>query len=245
MEIFPAIDLRGGSVVRLRYGDPGQQTIFDNDPEAVARRWAAAGARWLHVVNLDGALEEPGSGAALNLAALAQIIRVGPRVQFGGGLRSLAAMVKVLELGVTRIVLATAALQQPALLQQAIEVFGAAKIVVGLDARNGRVQIRGWQEDSGLDVIAAGRLIRAAGITTALHTDIGRDGDLTGVNATASSQLAQATGLQVIASGGVATIEDVRRLRGLPGIAGVIIGRALYEKQVDLEQVLAEVAGGK
>jgi phosphoribosylformimino-5-aminoimidazole carboxamide ribotide isomerase len=238
MEIFPAIDLRGGAVVRLRYGDPGQQTTFAVDPVAVARRWAEAGTRWLHVVNLDGALEEGGGGAALNLAALADIAQVGPQVQFGGGLRSLADLVKVFELGITRGVLGTAALQDPTLLHQAIEQFGADRIVVGLDARNGRVQIRGWQADSGLDVTTAGRQMRAAGITTVLHTDIGRDGDLTGVNGSASSQLAQATGLHVIASGGVANIQDIHHLRTLPGISGVIIGRALYEGHIRLEEVL-------
>ena len=238
MVIFPAIDLRQGQVVRLRHGDPNQQTVFSHQPREVAHQWASEGAEWLHVVNLDGALE--GAAAAqTNLNALAEITAVGLRVQFGGGLRSLADIEKALELGVTRVVLGTMAIEQPDILQTALSQFGPERIVVGLDARDGRVAIRGWQEDSGLDVTAVGRQIREMGLTTALHTDIGRDGDLRGVNGPASSALAQATGLSVIASGGVASLEDVRALLPLPGICGVIVGRALYEGTVSLPELLA------
>jgi phosphoribosylformimino-5-aminoimidazole carboxamide ribotide isomerase len=238
VEIYPAIDLRAGSVVRLRHGDPAQQTTFNHDPTAVAHRWAAAGARWLHVVNLDGALEE--TAATTNLTTLAAITQVGPKVQFGGGLRSLADIERALDLGVSRIVLGTIAVTDPDLLHQAIQHFGPDKIAVGLDARDGRIQIRGWQTDSGLDLIQLGRQVRAARVTTVIHTDIARDGDLTGVNGRAASQLAQATGLHVIASGGVAGPADLRHLRTLPGITGVIIGRALYEGKINLEEVLRE-----
>lgn len=239
MEIYPAIDLRQGQVVRLRHGDPQQQTTYGGDPLTVARQWAAAGARWLHMVNLDGALAGNAALAQANLAVLAEVTWVGPQVQFGGGLRCPADVTRAFELGASRVVLGTMAIEEPQTLQWALKQFGAERILVGLDARNGRVAIRGWQVDSGLEVIAVGRKLRAAGVTTILHTDIGRDGDLSGVNAVASSQLAQATGLQVIASGGVAGLDDVRRLGDLPGIHGVIIGRALYEGRISLRQAMA------
>jgi phosphoribosylformimino-5-aminoimidazole carboxamide ribotide isomerase len=241
MEIYPAIDLRRGEVVRLRHGDPRQQTTFAADPVAVARRWAAAGARWLHVVNLDGALGDEDAAVEANLAAVAALAGVGPRLQFGGGLRSLAGVAHAFELGVARVVLGTMAVTEPHTLAVALAQFGPERIVVGLDARDGRVAIHGWQTDSGLDVVTLGRQLRAAGVLRVLHTDIGRDGDLSGVNGAASSELAQATGLAVIASGGVAGPDDVRRLRALPGIEGVIIGRALYEGKIDLAEVLEEV----
>lgn len=237
--IFPAIDLRQGRVVRLRHGDPKQQTVFSQKPRDVAEQWTREGAEWLHVVNLDGALDGPATAAQTNLKALAEITAVGPPVQFGGGLRSLADVARALALGVTRVVLGTMAIEQPHLLRQAIAQFGAERIVVGLDARDGRVAIRGWQKDSALEVTAAGRQVREMGITTVLHTDIGRDGDLRGVNGPASSALAQATGLQVIASGGVASLADVRALLPLPGICGVIVGRALYEGRVTVGELLA------
>jgi phosphoribosylformimino-5-aminoimidazole carboxamide ribotide isomerase len=239
MDIFPAIDLRQGRVVRLRHGDPNQQTVFSDDPTAVARQWANDGAKWLHVVNLDGALDGVATAVQANLNALAEIVAVGPPVQFGGGLRSLTDIEKALELGVTRVVLGTMAIERPDILQTALAQFGPERIVVGLDARDGRVAIRGWQEESGLEVTAVGQQMREMGLTTALHTDIGRDGDLRGVNGPASSDLAQAAGLQVIASGGVANLADVRALLPLPGICGVIVGRALYEGRVTVGELLA------
>jgi phosphoribosylformimino-5-aminoimidazole carboxamide ribotide isomerase len=238
MDIFPAIDLRQGRVVRLRHGDPNQQTVFSDDPTAVARQWAGAGTKWLHVVNLDGAFEET-TAAQANLDALRQITAVGPQVQFGGGLRSLADVARALELGVSRVILSTMAVERPDILQAALTQFGPERIVVGLDARDGKVAIRGWQEESGLEVTAVGQQMRQMGLTTALHTDIGRDGDLRGVNGPASSALAQATGLQVIASGGVSSLADVRALLSLPGICGVIVGRALYEGRVTVAELLA------
>jgi phosphoribosylformimino-5-aminoimidazole carboxamide ribotide isomerase len=238
MDIFPAIDLRQGRVVRLRHGDPNQQTVFSDDPTAVARQWAGAGTKWLHVVNLDGAFEET-TAAQANLDALRQITAVGPQVQFGGGLRSLADVARALELGASRVILGTMAVERPDILQAALTQFGPERIVVGLDARDGKVAIRGWQEESGLEVTAVGQHMRQMGLTTALHTDIGRDGDLRGVNGPASSALAQATGLQVIASGGVSSLADVRALLSLPGICGVIVGRALYEGRVTVAELLA------
>lgn len=241
MNIYPAIDLRNGQVVRLKHGDPNQQTVFESDPLKVARRWAEAGAAWLHVVNLDGAFGDDAGAAAKNRALLKPLCEIGLRVQFGGGVRSMQDIEAALSLGVERVILGTVAIEQPAIVREAVERFGAGRIVVGLDARDGQVKTRGWQSDGGVDVIAIGRQIRSSGVDLVVHTDIGRDGVLSGVNANASIELAQKTGLRVIASGGVSSIEDVIGLKNTPEIEGVIIGRALYTGAIDLHQVLTQL----
>jgi phosphoribosylformimino-5-aminoimidazole carboxamide ribotide isomerase len=238
MNIYPAIDLRNGKVVRLKYGDPNQQTTYSDDPIETARRWAEAGAQWIHVVNLDGAFGDE-AGAAINRSLLQSLTAVGPQIQFGGGLRSIVDIEAVLSRDAARVVVGTLAIEQPAVLREAIERFGADQIVVGLDAQGGRVKTRGWQDDGGSDVITLGRKIRSAGVNLVVHTDIGRDGDLSGVNGAASIELARETGLQVIASGGVSSIEDVLHLKNQAGIEGVIIGRALYTGAIDLSELLA------
>jgi phosphoribosylformimino-5-aminoimidazole carboxamide ribotide isomerase len=236
-EIYPAIDVRQGQVVRLQEGDPLRQTVFDADPVAVANRWASQGARWLHVVNLDGAFGE--SNAMQEL--LPALCRVGPRVQFGGGMRTLVHVEAALAAGVSRVVLGTVAVEQPELLREAVSRFGAHAIAVGIDARGGRVRVRGWQADGGLTAVDLGRQIKAMGVEIVIHTDIERDGLLSGVSAKASVELAETCGLRVIASAGVAGLEDIRRVRAasVRGVKGVIIGRALYQGVVDLRQALA------
>lgn len=238
--IYPAIDLRQGHVVRLQYGDPELQTTFSADPRSTAQRWADAGARWLHVVNLDGAFDE--SGAA-NWKALPHICGIGPHVQFGGGVRSLDDVQRALDAGVRRVILGTVAVENPAVLQRAVTRFGPKKIVVALDAREGVVRTRGWQENAGLSVTELGRRIVGAGVSTVIHTDIGRDGVLTGVNAQASAELARETGLNVIASGGVASLDDVQRALAVKrdGVVGLIAGRALYDGKLDLAEALQAV----
>jgi phosphoribosylformimino-5-aminoimidazole carboxamide ribotide isomerase len=238
MNIYPAIDLRHGKVVRLKHGDPNQQTTYGDDPLAVARRWAEAGVHWLHVVNLDGAFGDQVDAAAAR-SLLQSLVAVGPQVQYGGGLRSLAAIEAVLARGVARVVLGTLAIEQPAALRAAVERFGSDRVAVGLDAQQHRVKTRGWQSDGGVDAITLGRRIRSAGVDLVVHTDIGRDGDLTGVNAGAAVELARETGLRVIASGGVSSIADVLRLKNSAGIEGVIIGRALYTGAIDLRNLLS------
>lgn len=235
--VYPAIDLRKGRVVRLERGDPERQTVFDNDAQAVAERWVAAGATWLHVVNLDGAFEE---GGTANWAALPALAALGARVQFGGGLRSLADVERALEQGAARVVLGTAAVEDPEMVGEAVARFGAERVAVGIDARDGMVRTRGWQAEGGLEVLELGQRMRALGATTAVHTDISRDGVFAGVNAGASAELAQKSGLQVIASGGVASMVDVRRAAGYArqGVVGVIVGRALYEGRLDLGEAL-------
>lgn len=232
--IYPAIDLRQGQVVRLQHGDPARQTTFSADPAATAQRWQTAGAHWLHVVNLDGAFDEAG---AANWAALPKLTNLGMQVQFGGGMRTLADVERALAAGAARVVLGTAAVENPALVADAITRFGAERVAVGIDARDGRVKTRGWQTDTAVSPLDLAQQMKAQGVTTIIYTDISRDGVLTGVNAAATAELARASGLHVIASGGVAALDDIQRVlaHAADGVAGVIIGRALYEGRVALE----------
>lgn len=233
--IYPAIDLRDGQVVRLKYGDPNQQTVFGDDPAAAGQRWIDAGTGWLHVVNLDGAFDEKG---AANWNALSNITQLGVKVQFGGGIRTLDDVKRALDLGATRVILGTAAVENPKIVSQAVTQFGADAIIVGLDARDGIAKTRGWQTDSGLHVHDLGRQMAEMGVQTAIHTDIGRDGVLTGVNWQASQALATATGLKVIASGGVASLADIKACLAAEGISGVITGRAIYDGRLDLAKAI-------
>ncbi len=240
MIIFPAIDLRRGRCVRLRQGDPAAETVFSDDPAFMARHWAEQGARWLHVVNLDGALGDQGPDA-LNLQRLAEMrAAVTLPIQFGGGLRTLDDVALALALGATRMVLGTAAVQNPDLARAAVERFGAEAIVAGLDARAGLVATHGWQATSGLHVHDLGRQLRQAGVLRAVYTDIARDGMLSGVDAEGSAELARQTGLRIIASGGVRDLDDIRRLKVLAdqGIEGVIVGQAIYTGSLDLRQAI-------
>ena len=235
--IYPAIDLRNGRVVRLQYGDPHKQTTFGNDPVAMGRKWIDAGADWLHVVNLDGAFDEKGTA---NWQVLPQLTRLGVNVQFGGGMRTLHDVARVLEQGVSRAILGTVAIEQPEMVAEAVWQFGAAHIAVGIDARDGRVKTRGWQKETGTSPTQLGLNMKAIGVETIIYTDISRDGVLTGVNATATAALAQATGLQVIASGGAATLDDITRCHALAdqGVIGVITGRAIYDGRIDLAEAI-------
>jgi phosphoribosylformimino-5-aminoimidazole carboxamide ribotide isomerase len=232
--IFPAIDLRGGKVVRLAQGDPNRQTVYGDDPLEIAHRWQNEGAVWLHVVNLDGAF---GEATAANELALAQILKIGLKVQFGGGLRDSQAIKRALDTGVTRVVIGTAAIENPLLIDVAMRKYGLNKVAVGIDVRSGKAFIRGWEQVSKLDAIDLGKKMFAQGIRWCVFTDIERDGVSTGINLPATLQLTRETGLQVIASGGVASLRDVENVvkAGLPG---VIIGRALYEGLFTLKQAL-------
>lgn len=231
--VFPAIDLRQGQVVRLKEGDPSRQTRYSSDPAQVAERWLQAGASWLHVINLDGAFEQPD---ARNRQALAAILKTAKkyqaRVQFGGGLRSLEAVAAAFDLGVDRAILGTLVIEQPDLLPQALVRWGAERIAVSLDAREGQVHARGWQQATGRSALSLAAAFQQAGLRWLIFTDIARDGLQTGLNLAATVELARATGLKVIASGGVASLEDIHNARQA-GLAGVITGRALYEAAID------------
>jgi phosphoribosylformimino-5-aminoimidazole carboxamide ribotide isomerase len=235
--VYPAIDLRGGQVVRLSQGDPARETRYDHDPAAAARRWLSAGARWLHVVNLDGAFDEPDT---LNRQALSTILQVahefGAQVQFGGGLRSLAAITEALSLGVQRVILGTVAVEQPELAYEALQRWGTEQVVLGLDARDGLVRVRGWQEGAARSALDVARSYLPYGLRWLVYTDISRDGLQTGLNLPATIELARATGLRVIASGGLRDMADIRGARDA-GLAGAIAGRALYEGALPTAQL--------
>jgi phosphoribosylformimino-5-aminoimidazole carboxamide ribotide isomerase len=262
LTIFPAIDLRQGQVVRLRQGDPAAQTVFGDDPAAVARRWAEQGAEWLHVVNLDGAFSGQGRGQgqgqngdlnlnlnlslSLNLHRLAEIrAAVDLPIQFGGGIRTVDDVARALALGATRVVLGTVAVRQPEAVAQAVARFGVERIVVGIDARDGMVATHGWLETSALDALTVAQRMADLGVLRIVFTDIARDGTLTGVDVAGTSALARASGLKVIASGGVAGLDDIRALAvHVPdGIEGVIVGQALYTGAVSLPEALSSGAG--
>jgi phosphoribosylformimino-5-aminoimidazole carboxamide ribotide isomerase len=236
--IYPAIDLRAGQVVRLKEGDPGRQTKYSDNPAEAAERWLEAGARWLHVVNLDGAFAE---NDLANQGALRAILdsasKFEARVQFGGGIRSIERIDRALSLGVSRVVLGTIAVEQPELVADALQNFDAQRVAVGIDARDGFVRVRGWQSDSGIAATDLALQMRAIGIRILIFTDISRDGLGRGLNIPSTRALLDATGLDVIASGGVQTLEDVIAARNA-NLAGVIIGRALYEGTIDLKEAL-------
>jgi len=245
--IYPAIDLRRGQVVRLRQGDPDAQTTFADDPTVVARRWAEQGAEWLHVVNLDGAFTGRDLDLSLNLDLdinLRRLVEIRAAtslpIQFGGGLRTSDDVALALELGATRVVLGTVAVRQPQIVADAVARFGAERIFVGIDARDGMVATHGWQETSALDTLTVAQRMKALGVQRVVYTDIARDGTLTGVNLAATVALARASGLAIIASGGVASLDDIRALSGhqADGIEGVIVGQALYTGAVDLADAL-------
>lgn len=243
-EIYPAIDLRKGQVVRLLGGDPGKQTTYSVDARQTAEKWIEQGAAWLHVVNLDAAFAEED---APNRAALSRILQAaranGCRVQFGGGLRSLPAVNQVLSLGVERAVLGTLAARQPELLKRVLSAFGAEKIAVGLDAREGKVSVKGWQEDTALEAADFSRSLAAMGVRTVIHTDIGRDGAGKGGNLEETRRLAVESSLDFIASGGFSTLEEVLEARKT-GLKGVILGRALYDGRIDFKACLQALREG-
>jgi len=236
--IYPAIDLRHGEVIRLRQGDPEQQKTYSQDPEAVAQDWLDAGAKWLHVVNLDGAF---GENTGANLLALKDIIRIcghQAQVQFGGGLRDEDALLSVMSLGISRAILGTAAVEDLDFVSRTVQTFSGSRIAIGLDAQDGYLMTRGWQQKSEVRLDDFARNLADLGIQTIIYTNIARDGMGSGIDLDNTVALAQLTGLQVIASGGVASLEDVRAVKNA-GLHGVIIGRALYEGQVDLREALA------
>jgi len=236
MLILPAIDLRGGQCVRLRQGDYAQETVFDADPVAVARRWVELGATYLHLVDLDGARE----GQPVNGDVIRRIVReAGVPCQLGGGLRRQEHVAEALSWGVERVILGTRALRDPAWCEQLARAY-PGKIVLGIDARDGLVATDGWLNVSSRSALELARQCSAWPQAALVYTDISRDGMLEGPNIEATAQLAAAVALPVIASGGVTSLEDVARLARLR-LLGCIIGRALYEGRLHLPDVLALV----
>jgi phosphoribosylformimino-5-aminoimidazole carboxamide ribotide isomerase len=236
MIIFPAIDMRRGRCVRLLQGRAEQETVYFEDPVAVALSWEAEGAVWLHLIDLDGAM----SGGSGNRAIATRIFRaLRIPVQFGGGLRTMRDLEEVLEAGAARVVVGTAAVQHPEFLAEALQRFGE-RIVVGIDARDGRVATHGWNQLGSLETAAFAQTLARMGVQRAVYTDISKDGMLVGPNLDATKRLAIDSQLKIIASGGVASLDDLRALRGLEtsGIEGTIVGKALYERRFTLKEAI-------
>ena len=239
MMVIPAVDLRGGRCVRLRQGRPEAETVFSDDPLAVARAWAQQGAPRLHVVDLDGAF----AGTPKQLGLIEEIARGIPvPVEAGGGLRSLEAVETLLASGARWAMLGTRAALDPSFLEEACRRF-AGRIIVAVDASDGRVAVDGWTQRLDIPAVDLARRAAQAGAAEILYTDIARDGTETGPNLSSTAAVAAAAGLPLLASGGVGSLEDLRRLAGIPGVIGVVVGRALYTGAVDLKQALVELAG--
>ena len=237
MIIYPAIDLRDGKVVRLKEGDPNRQTTFSDNPLTTAKKWIEQGAEWLHIVNLDGAFGD----ANRNGKILEQIAELDVDIQFGGGLRTMDDIIQAFERGASRVILGTIAVQEPQIVADVVRHFGADSVCVALDAKDGKITTHGWQETSEVTPIEFGQYMAELGVTHALYTDVIRDGSLEGVNIKDTITLGQETGLQVIASGGVSTLDDIRQLSASEFVAGAVIGMALYEGKFTLVQALAQV----
>ncbi|MCH2393552.1 1-(5-phosphoribosyl)-5-[(5-phosphoribosylamino)methylideneamino]imidazole-4-carboxamide isomerase [Oceanibaculum sp.] len=241
MILYPAIDLKGGQCVRLLHGEMDKATVFSDNPGAQAAKFQAAGCRWLHVVDLDGAF----AGKAVNEAAVRSILgAVTVPVQLGGGIRDHAGIERWLDAGISRVILGTAALRDPQLVIDACKAH-PGKIAVGIDARGGMVAVEGWAETSDVTALDLARRFEDAGVAAIIYTDIDRDGALSGVNVQATADLARAISIPVIASGGVASLDDLRGLMAVAesGIEGVISGRALYDGRIDLAQAIAVLDG--
>jgi phosphoribosylformimino-5-aminoimidazole carboxamide ribotide isomerase len=236
-EIVPAVDLKAGRCVRLMQGRADAETVFSDDPVAMARRWEASGARRLHVVDLDGAFA---GGPAQTDLVRAMIRAVSIPVEVGGGLRELAHVEALLEAGARWAIVGTRAALDPGFLGEVCERFGE-RLMIGIDASEGRVAVDGWTRVLDLDAMALARDAAAAGAAGIIYTDIARDGTQGGPNLWSTEAVARAAGIPVLASGGVGSLDDIRRLATVPGLAGVIVGRALYSGAVDLAAAVAEM----
>lgn len=237
MIIFPAIDLKGGQCVRLFKGDMNLATIFSDNPAAQAQEFEKAGFKFLHLVDLDGAIE----GKSVNEESVKEILKsIKIPVQLGGGIRSLNAIEKWLDLGINRVILGTIAAKDPQFVVDACKNF-PDKIVIGIDARDGKVAIDGWTKTSEMSAIELGKKLEYCGASAVIYTDISRDGTLTGFDFEGTKKLAESLIIPVIASGGISNIEDVKKVKELEksGVIGAIVGRALYDKKIDLKQLIA------
>jgi len=260
--VYPAIDLHQGKVVRLVQGDPARKKVYSQDPSVMARHWLEAGASWLHVVNLDGALSSSQVGVPVDqdnwraLEAIMQATAGFPfvRVQFGGGIRSLEDVAIILAAGVERVIIGTAAVHNPELVASAVQKYGAARVCVGIDARDGEVKVNGWQAGTGILAETLAEQMTTLGVKTLIFTNIARDGTGAGVDLNATLRIAAVSkalhnavekeaveltesGLQVIASGGINTLLDIHAVQQ-SGLSGVIVGRALYEGRFTLQEAL-------
>ena len=238
MLVIPAIDLRDGACVRLRQGRKEQVTRYEGNPAEVARAFAGQGAEWLHVVDLDGAFTEDHSR---NRQVLKMIVAaIGIPVQFGGGLRSQRDVEQAIDLGAARVVIGTLAVESPEIVEQLIAGFGSDRVAVGIDARNGRVRTRGWEKGEAVEAVELAQRVARAGVRRIIYTDIARDGMLDGPNLEETCEIARRSGLSVTASGGVSSLEDIKRLKQAEpfGVDSVIVGRAIYEGRFTVAEAL-------
>ncbi|HEY6041412.1 MAG TPA: HisA/HisF-related TIM barrel protein [Anaerolineae bacterium] len=235
--VYAALDLRRGRVVRLRQGDASAETVYADDTASAAARWEAQGARWLHVVNLDGAFDDADGTNTHALAKIRAAVKIP--IQYGGGLRSRASLARAFESGAQRVVIGTMAVEQPHLVAQGVDEFGAERIAVAMDLEGDRLATHGWRAVSSLQAGAFAAQMRGFGIVRAVVTDIARDGMLCGIDAARLARFARESGLGIIAAGGVASVEDIRACAAFvrEGIEGVIVGTALYTGAVKLEEI--------
>lgn len=243
MILFPAIDLKNGEAVRLQQGDMARATVFNRDPAAQAEAFAQAGFQWLHLVDLDGAF----AGKPVNALAVAAILKkIRIPVQLGGGIRNLETVERWLGEGVARVIIGTAAVRDPEFVRQAARKF-PAKVAVGIDARAGKVAVAGWAEETQLEAVELARLFEDAGVAAIIYTDVERDGMLQGLNLDSTIALADAVNIPVIASGGLGSIEDIRRLLEPRArkLEGAIAGRALYDGRLDAKEALDLIRAAK
>lgn len=242
--VFPAIDLKDGKVVRLELGDPSRQTVFSSDPAKTAYDFLSAGAKWLHVVNLDGAFGDE-QRARKNETAIAQILEITPefdgKVQVGGGLRSMKAIESLLAMGVNRVILGTLAVEQPEIVRDALRRWGSERIAVSVDLRAGRLQTHGWLKNTERQPEEWLSGLAQAGLRWVMVTDVERDGMLSGANLQLAMRYSVDTNLRVVLAGGVSRMNDIHQAKS-NGLAGVIIGRALYSGELNLSEVLKELS---
>ena len=237
MQLYPAIDIRQGRCVRLLKGRRDRETVYGSSPAEVALRWKSMGATFLHVVDLDGAF----TGAAGNLSSVVGILeRADMPVQLGGGIRTPEAVENWLDLGVRRVVLGTAAVENPGLVRHAVDQWGPERIVVGIDAKAGRAAVNGWTSGTSCSSLELASAMWEAGIRRIVYTEIDRDGTMNGLDTAATARLARESGLRVIASGGVASLDDLERASKFAddGLEGVVIGKSLYEGTIDLSEAV-------
>ncbi|VDN45941.1 phosphoribosylformimino-5-aminoimidazole carboxamide ribotide isomerase [Petrocella atlantisensis] len=234
MRLYPAIDIINGQAVRLVQGDYKKETVYDKDPVQVAKQWEDAGASYIHVVDLDGAQD----GTWKNKATISDIVKsVKIPVQTGGGIRSLKDIEERLSVGISRVILGTVAIKNPDLVIAAVKKFGQEAIVVGIDAKDGMVAIHGWEQVSDMSALDLCLKVKAMGVSTIIYTDIAKDGMMLGPNIEQTGQLIKETGMDIIASGGVSCYEDIQKVSEIKA-EGVIIGKALYTKAIDLKTAI-------
>ncbi len=235
MQIYPAVDIKDGKCVRLTQGNFDAVTVYEENPVKAAQNWLAQGASYLHIVDLDGAKQ----GNSQNEEIIAEIAKLSNiPVQTGGGVRSFEDIERKLSKGVARVILGTVAVHQPELVKQAVQKFGSDKIVVGIDAKNGNVAVAGWEEISNISALELCLQMKEYGIKTIIYTDIAKDGMMSGVNIDSTKELVEKTGLDIIASGGISSMQDLKKVQEI-GVQGVIVGKALYQATLQLNEIVS------